>query len=154
MGSSYDPPPVPWECIAIDVSLAILDGDHLGAIDLDLAEDGITASERAFFWHGLREAACGEACVTLASISEALAKLAKSPDDEEGRKQIQEGREKVMYAAGALAFAYLGDAERRFTFKSDEAFRCDGCATGTVRVQEEGGQVRISGIGYHVEMPA
>lgn len=118
IGPSYDGAPhdqdIHWETIALDVALARSDRGSVARINADLEGLGVTTAEVESFWHGVRDAACGESCLTIREVMEALSELGKrAPGDAPNGT--------LPYAAGALAQGFLADFGKA---------AC--CATGTM----------------------
>jgi hypothetical protein len=106
IGASYDGAPheqeIHWETVAIDVALARGDRASVAAINADLSRMGVTEAELDSFWLGVRDASCGESCLTVREVMEALSALGKRVPGDAPHGTLP-------YAAGALAQGFLAD---------------------------------------------
>lgn len=91
-----------WETIAIDVAAAIRDGATVEVIQRALTTLGATPPEIVAFWLGMRDSACGENCLTVATVAQAMSEV-------DGHRGIDLPNGTVIYAAGSLAQSLAGD---------------------------------------------
>ncbi len=96
---------VRWEMVALNVAVGLRFRMGKESIDEDLIDMGLTQAEVDVFWIGVKDAACGDACLTIKSVLEAMPP--RREDGEAVVASIPNGA--IAYAAGVLAQRCAGE---------------------------------------------